>query len=424
MVNRRRLRRPTLNEVLAAAWVALIYATIPLVRTLREWFVARWDQSVIGYGVIAVVLAATAAAMLRSIRKERRPLLATAPWLAAVAAVLVWWTARLWKQPEEAVHFLEYGVLGWLLVRALRPRIPDGTVYLTAGLLGTLVGTVDEIIQWITPGRYWDFRDIVLNGGACGLALIALWRLQPAGPAVSVGSLRLPCRLAAGQLALLTLCLANTPQRVAWYADRLPLVGVLRHPTNDMVEYGHRYVVEGIGEFRSRLTLPELQRTDAERWRDAAASVDRYPAARYGRFLEEWPASRDPFVHEARVHIFSRDRNLTERRRQRPGSTAFRRHATVALREHQILELAFPNTLRASSFQLPPAAVAALQRQHLPGFYVVSKVGSHLVTWTTEGQLRITLLIAVVSLLAADRYLGRTTTYSKGPERWPKGRPP
>ncbi|MBD3871962.1 MAG: VanZ family protein, partial [Acidobacteria bacterium] len=59
-------------------------------------------------------------------------------------------------QPEEAVHFLEYGVLGVLLFRALSTHIHDGSVFAAGALIGILVGIFDEIIQWFVPGRYWS----------------------------------------------------------------------------------------------------------------------------------------------------------------------------------------------------------------------------------------------------------------------------
>ena len=146
-------------------------------------------------------------------------------------------------QPEEAVHFLEYGVLGVLLYRVFEDRVPDPTVYVAATLTGLLVGTVDEIIQWLVPGRFWDFRDIVLNGGAVALVQIAIWRTrqtttedrQPVLLAPVV-----PSRSSPG--FAVHLCMAATPQRLNSIAEHLPLPARLATGIDAICEYGYRHV--------------------------------------------------------------------------------------------------------------------------------------------------------------------------------------
>jgi hypothetical protein len=390
-------------DIAAATWVALIYSTIPVVRVFQEWFVARWDKSVIGYAVVVVLLVAAGFALHHIRRGTRRPSVAAVTCLLAVAAGYLWWTSRLWQRPEEAVHLLEYGVLGILLHRALRVRVTDATVFVSAAILGALVGTVDEIIQWITPDRYWDFRDILINGGSCALSLVAMSLFQPPSGPIRTRSLRLPTRLAAAQLLLLALCISNTPTRVAWYTERIPGLGFLQHPTNDMIDYGHRHVFAPVGEFRSRFTIDELTRTDAERYIEAGAILTRYPSGRYGRFLKDFPAARDPFIHEARVHIYSRDLHIADRRDHPEGSRARRRHSTVARREHQILERFFPKTFAASPFGLAPGKLKELERDLLPDYYFNSKAGIHLITRISENALRQLLLIPALTLLVLDR---------------------
>ena len=145
-------------------WIALIYTSIPFVRRLREAFAARWPSELIAYAVIVIVIMAVAAAVAFLRRQKPQLNVVDLGWLVVLAAVAITWTGRLMGQPEEAVHFVEYGVLGILLYRALAEHIPDPTVYVAAVLVGLLVGTVDEIIQWLVPGRFWDFRDIVPKG--------------------------------------------------------------------------------------------------------------------------------------------------------------------------------------------------------------------------------------------------------------------
>jgi len=71
----------------------------------------------------------------------------------------------------ERIHFVEYAVLGLLISRAVDVRTLHGIIY--TGCLVTLIGAVDEIIQWFLPNRVGDLRDVFMNsvGGLSGLWL-------------------------------------------------------------------------------------------------------------------------------------------------------------------------------------------------------------------------------------------------------------
>ena len=71
----------------------------------------------------------------------------------------------------ERMHFIEYAVLGLLISRAVDVKTLLGIIY--TGCLITLIGAVDEIIQWFLPNRVGDMRDVFMNfvGGLSGLWL-------------------------------------------------------------------------------------------------------------------------------------------------------------------------------------------------------------------------------------------------------------
>lgn len=83
--------------------------------------------------------------------------------------------------PEERLHFLTYGLLGWLIcwsVEAMEEN--ENSLWSRSGwllpcLLVWLAGGIDELIQWWLPVRVFDVRDIVFNGvaGVLGIALFA-----------------------------------------------------------------------------------------------------------------------------------------------------------------------------------------------------------------------------------------------------------
>ncbi|MFQ6038790.1 MAG: VanZ family protein, partial [Candidatus Aminicenantales bacterium] len=172
------------HVVLAWLWVGLctlgIFLTVPVARSVRNYVEERWGLSVFGFSVLAAVAIALAGLVYLLWFRWRVRDFPRYLWLVLVAATYVYFTLKLWKRPEEAIHFLEYGLLGFLLFRALRFRIPDHGVFLAAFLVGATVGIFDEVLQWIIPLRYWDFRDVGLNALSSGLSQVAIWKgIQP-----------------------------------------------------------------------------------------------------------------------------------------------------------------------------------------------------------------------------------------------------
>jgi hypothetical protein len=402
-------RRTTDGAAVAAAlWTAVLFASIPLVRWAQRRLLTNVDARWITIAVLVSLAAALVAALvlLRRARRQLRPF--DVVWLAGIGAIAASIAWQLRYRPEEAIHLLEYGVLAVLLYRAMRPPEPDLGILAAVVILGTLVGTVDELIQWIIPERFWGLRDIAVNGSACALAAAALWRLDP-GPwrPIRPASASLALRLGAAELVLLALCFANTPSRVAWYAERVPGLSFLAYASNAMAEYGYRHELPGIGVMKSRLTLDELAARDRTDAAEVAAVLDRYPDSSYRRFLRERPAVEDPFLYEARVHIFSRDSHLRRLRDATPGSAAAREHATTAAGEQLLIERIFGNTVAQSRHVLDSRERRLLAGLHDPTSPFTSRSASHLVTSISERSLRALLLGSAVALLLVDRAIRR-----------------
>jgi hypothetical protein len=205
------------------------------------------------------------------------------------------------------------------------------------------------------------------------------------------------------ELAVLALCLANTPPRVEWLVERVPALTFLRTNPDVMAEYGHLYRDPGIGVFRSRFDPTELDRLDRERGAEVAALLDRYPDHLYESFLARFTPVTDPFVHEARVHLWSRDRNADQALAASDPAAA-----TVAWRENLILEGSFGRCLAHSRSAWDPPRRAALANLHDPVLPFESKVAEHLITALSEGQVRGLLVAALLGVLALERRLLRT----------------
>ena len=391
-----------------AAWTAFIYLTIPLARAIQETVRERAGKEVFLW-ITFLAFAAAAAWILRALFRRRWT--ARPSQLFVLSAVGGLFTCLIWSlraNPEEAFHFVQYGVLSILLFRAFSHRLRDPSIYLAAALAGAALGILDELIQWVVPRRYFDYRDIWINAQAVGLVQIALaagirparirGRLSPAG-------LRTASRLAILNLLLLLFCVNNTPRLQDAYARLVPAARRLDHLT---AEYGFRIEAPGTGVFFSRLPPDELRRRDREEGARAGALLQAGARTdpQYFRFLKEHLAHRDPLAVETRIHLFRRDRHAAAvRDPQTPDQLRF--YAHVAHSENRILESHFPQTLRHSSFQWPEERARLMERLAQPPAPYVSPVSRHLITRFTQRQVSALLLALLLAAVAAERLAAR-----------------
>jgi VanZ family protein len=403
-------RAEWLSWAYAVLWTGVIYVTIPVVRTLREWVAAHFGRDFFIYSAVAVMLAVGLRVLLSTVRQGGLLTWRNYGWLAASAVAYGYYLYSLRAIPEEAIHLLEYGGLGFLLFRALSHRMADWTIYLAAAGLGAIAGTVDEIIQYYTPRRFFQFRDIWMNLEAVLLMQATIWLgLAPryiAGPP-QPASIRITCRAWLGAVALAGLCGLNTPRAIDWYSQFLPGRSFLQHVDDTMAEYGCYHVVPGVGSFYSRFGAQDLAAADAQQGAEVAKALDRYKTREsYAECLKIYTAGRHPFAHEARVHLFRRDVHV-ERWKQKTaeGNPQARWDAAVAWSENAILERYFSNTLRQSSYLLPPDTVKQL-REQMPANYVYDcPVSNNLITAFRPWHIASATAATLIAIWGAGRWL-------------------
>ena len=160
------------------AYVVLIYALLPygpkiglgILRTgPGGWLLGRGLPTLAVVGAVAVMIVLV---------RRRSP-----PWayavLAGAAATYVVAFSWLRSAHLERTHLPEYGVAAWLSWRAVHPLVPHAIAgYAAAAALAAAIGYVDELIQWILPGRVYDLRDVVMNalGAVLGALVLAALR--------------------------------------------------------------------------------------------------------------------------------------------------------------------------------------------------------------------------------------------------------
>lgn len=160
----------------ALVLVVVTYTTLGKVRILTEWL---RERSLLVPTL--VLLFGTALWVIVRFLVRHRP--GRREWAVLGVVLLVYASLfTLLKRPEEAMHFLQYGSLGFLLYQALRlrrERLGPGGLFrrhaeITAAVLTALLGWGDEGIQYLLPNRYYDLRDVAFNALAGGLAILAL----------------------------------------------------------------------------------------------------------------------------------------------------------------------------------------------------------------------------------------------------------
>ena len=407
-----------MKKLVAWLWVALcaaaIFLVVPTARAIQKFVGEHWGRAFFGYLVVVVVAAVFLGIIYLLIFRLKIRAVSNYIWLAACAAFYLYFTLKLWRNPEEAVHFLEYGLLGFFLFRAWRLSVPDKVVYLASFLIGTLVGTFDEIFQWFMPGRYWDIRDVGLNALALGLFQVALWqgvRPKLASPRIAAKSVRKVSFLLAANLLLLGLCMSNTPDRTGALASRFPALAFLEKE-EPMREFKMKHKDQEIGSFYSRLTVERLKVTDFEKSVEYARVLREWKGKDYNEFLQTFNPLNNPFLYEMRVHIFRRDRKNEEG--QKAASERRKKEAFfIAFKENLILEKYFTRTLRSSGYQWGRENAAAIEPLIEKTAAYTSPVSKDLFYWLSEGAMWIAIFAALLALVILNAFF----SHKKKPDR-------
>ena len=376
--------------LLVILWALAIYVTIFFGRAIQSYVTGRWGAGafvlIVGASLLVGLLFAVGWMMRRDARST------ALAWFILIVIVFAYaaGTYHLRHNPEEAVHFVEYGVLGLLVYRALTHTVRDRSIFLTAAVITACFGAVDECIQWLVPRRYFDYRDIWINVIGSSLMLAAL-------------------AFGIAFTAILLTFFSNTAQVQDRYLRWSIIPDFMKTDREVMTEYGYRYRTDDRIAFSSRISRDEL------------ADLDRAKGAEYGAILNQYQGDHgfhliqpvyghwnEPLLYEVRVRLFRRDRHIADALRSVGDDAAARRHATIAWREQDILERFTPVTYEAATgYGLSPVARDMLRRAADLDSWYVSDVARHLVTSFRQWQITTALGLVIVVCFLAERRLAR-----------------
>lgn len=160
-------------------YIAILYATVPLVPRFTKSLVERHGYSV--YNWIYLPFALLGMALLWHVlrRTEKGKRLFTLSGLGAISLAYAVILPNL-KYGVERMHFLQYGLLAFLLVGLFAPYLRDVGLYVWTVLLVYLLSLGDEAIQGALPNRVGEIADVTLNVYSALLGLAATAISMPA----------------------------------------------------------------------------------------------------------------------------------------------------------------------------------------------------------------------------------------------------
>ena len=212
------------RKLKAWLWVVLcslaIFFTIPAARSVQKFISHTVGRVFFTYSVVFIVVCGLAVLLYLFIFTFKVRKISQYAWLVICAGLYVFLTIKLNRYPEEATHLIEYGLLSYFIFSALQYETRDRTIYFITILIVLFIGTIDEFIQWMTPKRYWDFRDIGTNIVGGLIFQLAIWKgIRPGfidHPVARISVKMLMVALTVN-LVFLGLCLSNTPHVVKSY---------------------------------------------------------------------------------------------------------------------------------------------------------------------------------------------------------------
>lgn len=138
-----------------------IYATLGLAQTMAG---ALRDRGLITAAFNVGLFLIAAAVVVHGLRT--RPALFEVAIVAGIAAIYLMVMLRM-VVPEERSHLIEYSIVALLIFEALRERKKQGKHVPVPALLAiggtTLIGIIDECLQFFIPNRVFDWFDILFD---------------------------------------------------------------------------------------------------------------------------------------------------------------------------------------------------------------------------------------------------------------------
>ncbi len=152
------------------AVIAAIFMTIFLGQPLAN-IISNKNLQGITFGIAMIMIGGT----IFTYGFRSRP--SRTEWVTVIGLTSVYIMLFLRLALPERTHLMEYSVLAIFIHNAFSERVRNGKkipgMALLTIVLASLIGVLDESIQYLIPGRVFDLQDIAFNIFAAVLAVSA-----------------------------------------------------------------------------------------------------------------------------------------------------------------------------------------------------------------------------------------------------------
>ncbi len=345
----------------AALWTVVIFLTLPYAPVWRDWIENNLPKDSILIAVVVILVVVFAVTLMRMI--HRKATLRDYVFLGIIIIGYAYSLSRI-EIVVEQVHFVEYGLLAYLIISALRVDWRDSGQYLNALLLITLVGVADEYIQGVLVNRVGELHDIYLNILSGALALV--W---------------------------FRFCVKPSESRSNWpmvFAFALPVAGLIILGigifNSRISEFGYYIKDPEIGNFYSRLPEEKLKGklTGSEYFK-----AEILPKLHHSSYSELLNTVKRSMYSEVLVHIFCRDKRLE------------RGDYYTAIRENQILEKYFLDFIDGTEHQWTAIKNTEAMEAYDGNFdeLYISPVSAHIITSFSDTAQWVVIVIMELGLV-------------------------
>jgi VanZ family protein len=160
--------------VITILYTLFIYITLPITPRIWQYLESHWGQiPLYAIYLLSLLGGLSIIGYLFFISQERNAIVYLK--LATIGIIFGYYLKTI-PLPAEKLHLLEYGVLSYFMGKLfhLNTTTQRDIRYLQALCVISLIGALDEGIQYYLPNRVFDLKDIFLNSLAGFLGLTCL----------------------------------------------------------------------------------------------------------------------------------------------------------------------------------------------------------------------------------------------------------